>query len=426
MARQFPGIGIILARWSEGNADGLLKPLWNAICMKAGDQQTWLADERCYLWPNGSRIYIIGLKAQEQSQRYSKFRGKTVSRVYVDQAEEVPYDVYLELAGRLSQPGYDHQITISPQSVAEDHWIASHFPDDPNKQTIHKRYISLSIYDNAHNLHESVIPSNERLYPPGHPKHRTLILGLRGLDVRGEPVYKGAFVRAIHETQVAYDRSLPLEMGLDFGKHHPCVVFRQQSPVGQVRYLGGILGQNLYLDEFIDAVLRYRGLWFPNPVEIRECCDPAGASDTSHGTPGALKLLRERGLNPRYQADSNSPAVRLATVERIAAQMRKRASDRSEAFQVNKDPEQWLRLSETGAVPDKFLTDGFEAGYVWDEHMVSVGSKQVRKPKKDGWYEHGMNATEYLEVNFGGVPVIKERRTPPSVPVLTGNLGWAG
>jgi len=52
--------------------------------------------------------------------------------------------------------------------------------------------------------------------------------------------------------------------------------------------------------------------------------------------------------------------------------------------------------------PWSFLADGFEAGYVWDEHYVSVGSKQVRKAKKDGWYEHGQNATEYLELNFGG------------------------
>jgi hypothetical protein len=34
--------------------------------------------------------------------------------------------------------------------------------------------------------------------------------------------------------------------------------------------------------------------------------------------------------------------------------------------------------------------------------MVSVGSKQIRRPKKDGWYEHGQNCCEYLELNFGG------------------------
>jgi hypothetical protein len=90
-----------------------------------------------------------------------------------------------------------------------------------------------------------------------------VILGLRGMNVTGEPVYKGAFVRAIHEVPLTYDPTLPLEMALDFGKHHPCAVFRQVSALGQVRYLGGILGQQLYLDDFLDLVLRYRAQWFP-------------------------------------------------------------------------------------------------------------------------------------------------------------------
>ena len=55
--------------------------------------------------------------------------------------------------------------------------------------------------------------------------------------------------------------------------------------------------------------------WLLN-VELE--CDPAGAADTSHGTEGAVKILRERGIQAEYVADSNSPAVRLACVERIA------------------------------------------------------------------------------------------------------------
>ena len=80
-------------------------------------------------------------------------------------------------------------------------------------------------------------------------------------------------------------------------------------------------------------------------------------------------------------------------IERIAGQMRQRTPQR-ERLQVNNT--QWLRLSATSVVEDRFLTNGFEAGYVWDTHMVSVGSKQMRKPKKDGWYEHGMNCAQYL------------------------------
>ena len=78
-----------------------------------------------------------------------------------------------------------------------------------------------------------------------------------------------------------------------------------------------------------------------------------------------------------------------------------------EAFGVNTD--NWLLISPDTVKAWPFLSDGFEAVYVWDEHYVSVGSKQVRKPKKDGWYEHGQNCCEYLELNFGGAqPTVQQ------------------
>jgi hypothetical protein len=70
---------------------------------------------------------------------------------------------------------------------------------------------------------------------------------------------------------------------------------------------------------------------------------------------------------------------------------------KGEAFGV--DDSRWLLVDANGRTSQwKFVADGLEAGYVWDVHMVSVGSKQIRKPKKDGWYEHGQNCLEYLEL----------------------------
>lgn len=395
-AVRYPGIHLLLSRWTDDATHGLLKPVWRAMCLAAGVPLTWHGEEQYDELPNKSRVYIRGLKSQDQTNRYAKFRGLTLADIYVDQAEELPQDVYEELAARLSQKGYPHQITISPQAVEVGHWIDRLFPaanPDPAR-----KYFSLSVHDNAHNLDPSVIPALERLYPPSHPKHRTLVLGLRGMNVVGEPVYKGAFLRGVHEGPAEFDPRLPLEVALDFGKHHPCMVARQRSPLGQVRFLGGILGQSLYLDDFCDIALRHLSSWFPG-AQVQWCCDPAGASDTSHGTAGATKILKAKGIVPRYRADANSPAIRLAMVERIAAQMRRRAADRSEALVVS-HADRWLRISEQSTIVDRFLADGFEAGYVWDEHMVSVHNKQVRKPKKDGWFEHGQNCAEYLELNF--------------------------
>src|SRR5262249_3081446 len=137
--------------------------------------------------------------------------------------------------------------------------------------------------------------------------------------------------------------------------------------------------------------------WFPSPIVIRECCDPAGTSDTSHGTEGAVKTLREKGIKAVTQANANSPAIRLAAIERMAANLRKRAADRAEKGVIS-DSDHWLRVSADAVVIERFYADGCEAGYVWSPHYISVGSKQVRVPKKDGWYEHAQNCAEYLEI----------------------------
>jgi len=398
-----PGIHWWIGRYGDGETQTKIRPAFEQVCQTAGSIPTWNAKELAYEFANGSRCYAYGLKSPDALSRYSKMRGMGVAGIYNDQTEELPEDFSLELRLRLRQPGFPHQLLFSPNPPNVTHWLAQQFPDD--NRIPGRKYYAISIHDNAHNLPPALLASALQAYPESHAKHRSVILGRRGMNVQGEPVYKGAFQREIHEAPVAYDRNLVLEMALDFGKHHPCALFRQVSPLGQVRYLGGILGQQLYLDDFLDIVLSHRAQWFPSPAGLRECCDPAGAADTSHGTSGAVQALRAKGLRPVWVDGSNSPAVRLAMVERMASRMRRRAADRGEAFVVSNDPDRWLTISAQATVPDRFFADGLEAGYVWDEHMVSVGNKQVRKPKKDGWYEHGQNCAEYLEANFGGEPV---------------------
>lgn len=393
------GIHWWIGRYGDGETQTKIRPMFEQVCREAGTMPEWNAKELAYHFANGSKCYSYGLKSPDALSRYSKMRGMGVAGIYNDQTEELPEDFSLELRLRLRQPGFPHQLIFSPNPPNVSHWLAHQFP--PSNTVPGRRYYSISIHDNAHNLPAELLEAALRAYPPEHAKYRSVILGLRGMNVTGEPVYKGAFVRQLHERPIEYDPSLPLELGLDFGKHHPCLIWRQVSPLGQVRFLGGLLGQNLYLDDFLDLVRQYEAQWFPDAKERRECCDPAGASDTSHGTAGAVSILRNRGFRMRFVPDSNSPAVRLGAIERMAAQMRKRTADRQETFLVAKAPERWLRVGEQGTALDAFLADALEAGYVWDEHMVSVGNKQVRKPKKDGWYEHSCNVIEYLELNFG-------------------------
>lgn len=406
---QYPGMASLLCRWSDADTEGKLKPPWRAICQTAATPCKWNPDEQYDELPNGSRAYIFGLKAADQTLRYSKLRGLTVARIYNDQTEEVPYDVFLELCARLSQPNYPQQATFSPNPTSPNHWLAQEFPEDNRESG--KRYIRLSVYDNAHNLSPDTIRGLEKAFPPGHAKHRPMVWGLRGLNVIGEPCYRGAFQRAIHERPLAYEPDWPLCEAIDFGKHHPCIVWGQFPPTGGLHLLGGVLGQNVWLEEFLPMAQAYRALWFPHIRTLQTCCDPAGTHDHGHGIrENALQVVKRFypvDHQVVYRENSNAPDVRVAMVERIAGHMRRR-STWGEAFAIDGTRDEqgetarWVRVSKDGPQAFGFVADACEAGYVWDEHFVSVGSKQVRKPKKDGWYEHGMNCVEYLELNFGG------------------------
>jgi hypothetical protein len=441
----YPGINWLLARWTDDGVEKTLKPSWRERCDRSGTSLRWNGNEGYDELDNGSRVYITGLKAQDQTLRYAKFRGKTLSGVYVDQAEEIPErDIYLELCARLSQfrcagcsvtsprdcqcpegPRnlYPHQIIITPQSVEQDHWIADEFPID--NLPPERAYYPLSIHDNAHNLDAEVIPNLLRLYPPGHSQHAPLVLGERGSTVIGDPVYGDAFHRARHEAPCDYDRRLGLEVGLDFGKHHPCVVMRQVAPSGQTRYLGGILGHDLNLDPFLEQVLRYINLWFPEPIETRWCCDPAGVNNPIGIDMGAM--LKAHGIIARHVDESNMPNVRLGCIEAMSARMRKRDLAGNEAFLVARNEERWLQISHRSVTIRRMLAEAFQFGYVWDKNMVSVGSKQMRKPKKDGWHEHPMNVVEYLEANFGAAPPRKKAPERGVRAVVShGEMGYAG
>jgi len=404
-----PGLAAFLCRWTDGDTDSKLKPVWRAVCDAAGTPPKWNADEQYDELPNGSRAYVFGLKAADQTLRYSKLRGLTVAVIYNDQTEELPYDVFLELCGRLSQVGYRHQAIFSPNPTSPDHWLKDEFPTD--NRVSGKKYMHLSIYDNAHNLAPGTIEGVLAAFPPGHAKHRPMVLGLRGLNVIGVPCYKDAFDRKKHERPIEFNPELPLCEGYDFGKHHPCWVAAQFPLGGGIAILGGVIGQNLWLEDFLPLVQQCRQQWFGKLPSLQTCCDPAGTHDHAHGTrDNALQVLKRfypEHHRIEYKENSNAPDVRIALVERLAGHMRRRSPwGESLAVDGSKDLNgqysRWLRVDKDGAEPWSFVSDGFEAGYVWDSHFVSVGSKQMRKPKKDSWYEHGQNCVEYLELNFGG------------------------
>ena len=68
------------------------------------------------------------------------------------------------------------------------------------------------------------------------------------------------------------------------------------------------------------------------------------------------------------------------------------------------------------ATESGFHVDGFEAGYVWDQRALAGLAANIRRPKKDGFYDHFQNTAEYVALAFApgaqptGVDVAKAAR----------------
>jgi hypothetical protein len=408
----FPGIVWFMARWKDQDLHNKLIPDYRKVCALMGvTHGTWNARESCYDFANGSRLYAISLKSSENTNVQSKVRGLTVAGGYIDQLEEVPFEVYEEAALRLSQPGYPQQMLVSPNPVSKTHWIAKEFPESNDKPN--HRYISLAIWDNAHNLSPETIAAAEERFPVGHVARPTKIEGRRGVVVRGTPVYSGAFDRVKHVGEVLLNPSLPLIESYDFGFHHPAVLWLQWAPWGQVSVLGGLMGQDLHLDAFLPIVQRYRAQWFPRYRTLLSCCDPSGSKHNSHGLSGnPVSIMKdwyakqgEHVVSPQYREDANTDEARHAAHEVAASYMRRTTVGGEQAFRV--DGERWRLVSADDDVFDPFFLDGLEAGYVLKpEPVVSQRGGLIYKAEQDGWFCHSQNCFEYGVQNFVlGVPV---------------------
>lgn len=421
-----PGIWILLARWTGDATDTLLRPQFEQLCRLHGFA-TWSWDDKkkFYEWPNGSRAYAFGLKTQSQDpdERFGKIRGLPVSRIYVSQAEQIPEDIASELRSRMRpdieaqarDDRYRRQLTFDANPVDDDtgpsgHWLAKQFP--VNNSVKGRRYFRLSLQDNAHNLPADFIEQQVRIYPPEHPKHKTMILGERGFAVSGDPIYEAQFDRTLHVRDLHLSGDAVLLEGLEVGKHNPCYVVATRTPSGALLLLGGLLGQGLVLEDFLPLVTQYRAEWFRGTqiATVRTCIAPMGESKGAAAVRMTLlQTIKRAGFTLTMRPDANAPDVRLAQIEYLAGLLRRRTATREECLGISAEPMHWLTVSHEGVKPLPFVAYAFEGGYTWDKHFVSISHKQVRQPKEDDKYANAMRCIENIVLNFfAGQPTADE------------------
>lgn len=425
LAYKYPGIQIFYSRYQE---HGLiqLRDIWSKVSVHFPDylHATWNAKDECYDFPNGkwigdvytgSRVFLSPIKSTEHESVHSKYKGKTLAVVIIEEAAEVPHVNYLGLKERLSQSRtpdgqpcqYPLKIVLVHNCVDEDHWIAKEFPLGADGDTCTReghRHIRADLYSNSQNLGPAVMAGYEADYPPGHTLRRTVMEGKRGVTLVGQPVYGTAFRKPIHVDQrVRYTPFYPILEGWDFGEEKPAVVwFQYLRHLAAIRVLGAVKGSELFLELFAPKVLEIRSRLFPHDAIFQSWCDPTGATGNGGLQFTPITLLHQLGVPARPAKDSssnrdgNDAEVRYKAIQTVAGYMLRQATDGSPAFQMAPTCIELVR--EGGVVTEKsshILATAFEAGYIWDTKAPSEAAPNVRKPKKGTRYDDLMNAFEY-------------------------------
>lgn len=412
LLKNYPGIWILMCRWTDDSTSTLLRPAFEQLARIHGTTWEWNQKEHAYEFPNGSRAFAFGLKTQSQKaeDRYGKIRGLAVSAIYVDQAEQLPGDIASELRFRLRPDieanvkgsKFPRQLLFTPNPVNNTgHWIADQFPI--TNKIKGRKYYALSLYDNSHNLPPEMIQQAEATWPREHPKFRTMILGQRGLNVIGDAIYEGLFKRALHVRPLMLRQSedAPLLEGYTVGKHNPCWVVAQRTYAGGINFLGGVMAKGFALEDFVPLIERTRAEWFPaSPYRALICSAPMGETPAHGSKFTLLQILRASGIQLRSKPEGNGPEVQLAMIEYLSGLLRRRMVDGEEALGVEADPRKWLQVTKEGETEIPFLAFGFEGGYCWSDHFISVSQKELRQPNQDDEYANAMESVEQIMLNF--------------------------
>lgn len=403
---RWPGIPILLFRWTDDAVSTKLRPALEAILAIRGITAEWDAKQKRYTFANGSMIYAFGLKSVSAIERFNKIRGLGVHRILGDQVEEMDRGVAAELRGRLRPDltatvrgvSFPFQLTFVANPSDNDFWLSKEFPLD-NRIKGRKVY-SLSLNDNPKLPRESV-ESLLRTYAPDHPKHLTMILGRRGPNIDGDPIYEGIYRKDLHWRQTSIGPT-PLLEGYEFGKHNPVWVVAQQIYTGGLQIHAGIIGEQMMLHDFLPVVSQYRQEWGLTAVPTKSCSSPMGGSQArSQPRHTALDIMRREKIKVVWTDSGNGADVRGAMIENIATYLRQRNAKGEECFAVNNDPSRFLIVSAGDPTRQSpFIHHALEAGYVWDKHYVSVSNKELRQPYEDDKFANVMHAIENIELNF--------------------------
>lgn len=199
---------------------------------------------------------------------------------------------------------------------------------------------------------------------------------------QGKPFYKG-FKHPIHTGNFSINPNKPLILGWDYGYHHPCCIVAQEDAKGRLIIFAVLFGTDITIDKFGKHCRDWLNENFPEYPCV-SYGDPAGKQKTDKSEKTSVEILMDYGFHVESRP-SNTPYTNYRARKQIVEKLLTTLIDGLPALLVDDNDD------------TPIFIEAMDGGYCYPP-ANKFGAEQ-ETPLKEGYYEHPMNAFEYIIVN---------------------------
>lgn len=316
---------------------------------------------------NGAQIFFQGFKdlAGLGSQEYAI--------IVITEVHEISHNAYLTAKNRCMQSNVPNMLLLEGNPPNEGHWLDNLTKEGTDEYDPDVERWELSIWENYENLPEGYRNSLMSLPRSWQQKY---LEGKTGFIADGKPFYDG-FQESLHKRSLTYIPEKVVYRGIDFGFHHPAFVYAGFDAHDRFMVLAEMMGNDITIDKFADKMIAFENTHFPE-AKFETYYDPAGEQVTDKSEKTSVEILASKRITGRCKQSTYRE--------------RKELIERKLSTLIGGIPS--LIVDESC----KIIIDGFLGGYHYPKRQ---GDKPVKEePEKDGYYDHLMNALEYIIVNL--------------------------
>ena len=186
-----------------------------------------------------------------------------------------------------------------------------------------------------------------------------------------------------------YIKDKPLHIGVDLGTHFPAAVFFQADSLNRCIIHGGLMAEDEELENFLVRIRDYISQEFPECEDnFQIYADPAGSYSNSQGTAPPAVDIMQRFFKKKVYCKKSKPSDRARGIRR------KFGRKVGEGMGVIINPSAGTHIRPNGEERHGIMVDALESGWVYKQ--PKEGEHHMGDdPKKDGYYDHLMDAWGY-------------------------------